>query len=131
MLRECYRVLAPGGKIRFATPNLLKYIQLFQEPKTDEVQSYLGRKLEIHSWAKTSRPEVTILNGEMRSFGHKYIYDPQTLSDRFTEAGFRTIAQFPPGESDDPQLRGIESRHTNIWRPVNDYESMCLQATRP
>jgi predicted SAM-dependent methyltransferase len=131
MLRECSRVLAPGGKIRFATPNLLKYVQLFQEPKTDEMQSYLGRKLEFQSWPKSSRPEATILNREMRSFYHKYLYDPQTLSDRFAAAGFRAVAQFPPGESDDPQLRGIESRHTNFWRPVNDYESMCLQASRP
>jgi len=131
MLRECYRVLVPAGKIRIATPNLLKYIQLFQEPKTDEVQDYLGRKIEIHSWPKSSRPEATILNREMRSFGHKYLYDPQTLSDRFAEAGFGTITQFPPGESDDPQLRGIESRHNNFWRPVNDYESMSFQASRP
>jgi len=131
LLRECYRTLAPGGKIRLATPNLMKYIQLFQEPNTDEAQSYIPKKLAIHGWPPSSRPETMILNMEMRSFGHQFLYDPRTLSNRLAQAGFRMITEFPPGESDDPQLRGIESRHTNLWRPVNDYESMVLQAVRP
>ena len=50
ILRECYRVLAPGGKIRFATPNLLKYLQLFRDPKTPEIDSYLNAKLLWHGW---------------------------------------------------------------------------------
>src|SRR5205823_4217702 len=99
-----YRVLAPGGKIRFATPNLIKYIQLFQEPQTDEIRSYLNRKLEVHGWPRSVEPELMVLNMEMRSFGHRFLYDPRTLSNRLTQAGFRMIAQFPPGESDDPQL---------------------------
>jgi predicted SAM-dependent methyltransferase len=131
-LRECYRVLAPGGKIRFATPNLLKYLQLFQEPKTPEIDSYLNAKLRWHGWPQTSEREVTILNLEMRSFGHQFLYDPRALSDRLTEAGFRTITAFPPGESDDPQLHGMEGRHNNLQlRPINDYETMVLQAVRP
>jgi predicted SAM-dependent methyltransferase len=134
MLRECYRVLAPGGKVRFATPNLLKYIALFQEPKTEEVQNYMRLKFQVHGWPAGARPESTILNSEMRSFGHQFLYDPRTLSDRLAQAGFRMVAEFPPGESDDPQLRGIEARHNTSdvsWRAVNDYEVMVLQAVRP
>ncbi len=131
MLRECYRVLAPGGKIRLSTPNLMKYIQLFQEPKTEEVQAYIRRKIEAHVWPESSRPELMILNLEMRSFGHQYLYDPRALSDRLAQSGFRMIAEFPPGESDDPQLRGVEIRHANSWRGLNDFESMVLQAVRP
>ena len=131
MLRECYRVLAPGGKIRLATPNLVKYIELFQEPKNEEVQSYLGSKIKGHRWPQSSMPASMILNMEMRSFGHQYLYDPRTLSDRLKEAGFGMVAEFRPGESDDPQLRGVESRHLNELREINDYESMVLQAVRP
>jgi predicted SAM-dependent methyltransferase len=132
MLRECYRVLAPGGKIRLATPNLLKYVQLFRDPKTAEIDSYLEGKLGWFAWPRTASRETMILNLEMRSFGHKFVYDPQTLSERLSQAGFRTIAEFPPGESDDPQLRGVEARHYNVpIRPMNDYETMILQAVRP
>ncbi len=131
MLRECYRVLAPGGKIRFATPNLLKYFQLFEEPKTEAVRNYLRDKIARQGWPASSRPEAMILNLEMRSFGHEFLYDPRTLSDSLAQAGFKTIVQFSPGESDDPQLRGVEARHNTDWRPVNDYESMVLQAVHP
>jgi len=132
MLRECYRVLAPGGKIRFATPNLLKYLQLFRDPKTPEIDNYLDAKIHWHGWPQTSDRGTMILNMEMRSFGHEFLYDPRTLSNRLMEAGFRMIMQFPPGESDDPQLRGVETRHKDArLRPMNDYESMVIQAVRP
>lgn len=132
MLRECYRVLAPGGKIRFATPNLLKYLQLFQDPKSPEIDSYLNAKLHWHGWPQASRRESVILNMEMRSFGHQFLYDPGTLSDRLTQAGFRMIGEFSPGKSDDPQLRGLEARQYNPpVRPMDDYETMVLQGVRP
>jgi predicted SAM-dependent methyltransferase len=131
MLRECHRVLAPGGKIRLATPNLLKYFALFQEPATEEVKRYIADKLKYDNWPQTSRPAATILNLEFRSFGHQFLYDPATLSDSLAKTGFQTITQFHPGESDDPQLRGIEMRHNNaVVREANDYESMVLQAVR-
>src|SRR5579863_357329 len=68
MLRECHRVLAPGGKIRLATPNLLKYFALFREPATEEAQRYIAAKLKEYGWPQTSRPAATILNLEFRSF---------------------------------------------------------------
>jgi predicted SAM-dependent methyltransferase len=131
MLRECHRVLASGGKLRLATPNLAKYIQLFQDPKPRDVREYLQKKLETHHWPPSSHPELMILNFEMRSFGHQYIYDPSTLAERLTKAGFRMVTERKPGESDDPQLRDIEARHNSSWRLINDYESMILEAVRP
>jgi predicted SAM-dependent methyltransferase len=132
MLRECHRVLASGGKIRFATPNLLNYFKLFAEPKTPEIQRYIDAKLKFHGWPRTARPESYILNLELRSFGHQFVYDPRSLSDSLAQAGFQSIVQFPPGESDDPELRGIEARHKNpATREMNDFESMVLQAVKP
>jgi len=132
MLRECYRVLAPSGKIRLATPNLLKYFALYQDPPTEDGTRYMATKLLDYGWPHTSRPAATILNLEFRSFDHQFLYDPATLSDSLAAAGFRMITQFHPGESDDPQLRGIELRHNDTrLREMNDYESMVLQAVRP
>lgn len=131
-LKECRRVLAPGGKIRVATPNLRKYILLLQEPKSDEQLRYIQTKLRYHGWEATAHPDIEILNLEFRSFGHQFIYDPQSLSDVLTQAGFQHVSTFNPGESDDPALRDIESRHRDpVVRVMNDYESMVLQAMVP
>jgi predicted SAM-dependent methyltransferase len=79
MLGECHRVLARGGKIRLATPNLLKYFQLFQEQRTPEIQRFIDAKLKYHFWTGAKRPESLIVNREFRFFGHQYLYDPSTL----------------------------------------------------
>ena len=132
MLGECYRVLAPGGKIRLATPNVLKLFALYQDPPTEEAKRYIAAKLKEHGWPRTSRPAATILKLELTSFGHQFLYDPVTISSSLAAAGFKMVTQFQPGESDDPQLRGVERRHNNAaLREMNDYESMVFQAVRP
>jgi predicted SAM-dependent methyltransferase len=132
MLRECYRVLAPGGKIRLATPDLMKYFQLLQDPNSEQSQRYIEAKLKFHFWPRTSEPAANIFNMELRSFGHQFLYDQPTLSDSLSRAGFQRISSFAPGESDEPQLRGIDWRHnSDLARESNDYESMVLQAARP
>jgi predicted SAM-dependent methyltransferase len=131
MLKECYRVLGSGGKIRIATPNLLRYVQLFREEKTPEMRRYLEGKIDWHGWPNTREPECLILNYQMRSFGHQFLYDPATLRDGLALAGFQMITEFSPGESDDTALRGIEARHNARIRDLNDYETMVFQAVRP
>jgi hypothetical protein len=80
----------------------------------------------------TAHPESEVLNLELRSFGHQFVYDPATLSDSLAQAGFERIAQFAPVESDDSQLQGVESGHKDPGiRGLNDYETMVLQAMRP
>lgn len=141
MLRESYRTLKPGGKIRIATPNLLRLIQLFEDAKTDEMKAYIHDKIEADYWEtplpRTASPECVILNAELNNpgsgsyhIGHQFVYDPKTLRESLERAGFRDIKQFAPGESDDPQLRGLELRHKSIHRTMNDYETMVFQAEK-
>ena len=132
MLKETYRILAPGGKVRIATPNLLQFVALFQQEKTDEMQHYLQGKLAWHGWPKHATSECFILNLQMRSFGHRFLYDPETLKVVLTGTGFESLREFKVGESDDPHLRGIEQRRKEKWiPPLNDYETMIFQAVKP
>jgi len=135
MLRESQRTLKPGGKIRITTPNLLRLMQLFQDNKTDEQKTYLDGTLTGGYWPeplpRTISPAAVILNYEMRSFGHKFLYDPQTLRQSLEIAGFQDSKELAPGESDDPQLAGLDTRHKAAVHVRNDYETMVFQATRP
>jgi len=134
MFRECRRTLKPGGKIRMATPNLLTLVQLFQDPKSEAARTYIQGKLGADYWTeelpRTVSPECVILNYEMRSWGHRFLYDPRTLRQSLEQAGFQSIQEFAPGESDDAELENLEMRHKVGAHAVNDYETMVLQAVR-
>ena len=131
MLRECQRILQPGGKIRIATPNLLKFVELFQEAKTEDMRRYMAAKVKWHGWPWVTTPECLILNLQMQSFGHKFLYDPQTLRHSLETVGYQQIREFAPGDSDDILLKGVEVRHTWQGRFQADYETMVFQAVRP
>lgn len=131
MMKESFRVLAPGGRVRLATPDLRKVVALLDGDTSPARKQYLARKLEFHDYPKTPFPEVYILNMEMRDFGHQFLYHEELLRATMEAAGFRDVRRFSPGESDDAHLRGAEARSTWGAADVNAYESMVLEATRP
>jgi predicted SAM-dependent methyltransferase len=131
MLSESFRILRPGGKVRIATPNLRRFLALFDGEDSDEVRRYIQYKLAWHGWPDSPNRACTILNREMSSFGHRFLYDPETLGARLTSAGFTAIQQFVVGDSDDESLRGLESRGPLGFEHVNAYETMVLQAVKP
>lgn len=131
MLRDCYRILTPGGRLRIATPNLLKFLEVFRQEQPSEVQHFIQRKLKSTGWPHTASPECMILNMQMRDWGHLFVYDPRSLRELFERVGFRNIQQFASGESDDPNLRNLESRQNTSDRDVDTYETMVFQAVRP
>ena len=127
-LREAHRVLVPGGKVRLVTPNLLSFVALFGEQKPD---TYIARKLDFHEWPKDSPdPACLILNYQMRSWGHQFLYTPKMMRAALEKAGFNQIRQFTPGETDDPNLKGVEIRSQTAWNDLNVFDSMAFEATR-
>jgi predicted SAM-dependent methyltransferase len=132
MLKECHRILAPGGKIRIATPNLLKLVELFREPASQDVRQYIERKEAWHEWPATPDPACFIINNELRGWGHQFVYTPKMLRGALEGAGFSEVKEFQVGQSDDAVLAGIEARGN--WpereREVNARETMILEAVR-
>ncbi|HEU0122440.1 MAG TPA: methyltransferase domain-containing protein [Bryobacteraceae bacterium] len=131
MLRESYRVLAPGGKVRVATPNLVKFIGLFAEDKKDDARRYMSDKIAWHEWPATPDPECYILNQELRQWGHRFVYTPKLLRASLEAAGFREIRELQAGESDDPVFRGIELRSLSNVGDINRFETLVFEAVRP
>jgi predicted SAM-dependent methyltransferase len=129
MLKEAHRVLAPGGKIRIATPNLLQYIALFGQ-QNDTMKAYIPRKLDYHYWKPSPDVECFLLNAELRSWGHQFVYTPKMLRASFEKAGFTNIKQYAPGESEDPAMAGLEMRSDGEYKDMDKYESMVFEAVR-
>jgi predicted SAM-dependent methyltransferase len=131
MLHESARILVPGGKVRIATPNLLQFVRLFQNPKTVEMTNYIPGKLAWHQWPTHPLAESFILNLQLSQFGHKFVYDPETLKSAISESGFTSIKEVRPSESDDPEFRDIERREGLEIKRLNEYETMIFEASKP
>jgi predicted SAM-dependent methyltransferase len=133
MLRECHRVLAPGGKVRTVTPNLTKFVQLVGGATGAVDRQFIDAKLRIHGWPVTPVPEVYILNREVRDWGHQFLYDPATLRKSLELAGFQRIKEYPVGEKTDPVFQEAELRTrypgSDLW-VINNWEAMAIEATR-
>jgi predicted SAM-dependent methyltransferase len=85
-LRESHRVLRPGGTIRIATPSLERLAALYAGGDTAERY--------VHWAVDTLEPEVAaplpgvVINNFFRSWGHRFVYDAQTLREALEDAGF-------------------------------------------
>jgi predicted SAM-dependent methyltransferase len=83
-LRECRNALADNGVLRVSTPNI------------EWVMKHLTSAIDI--------------NKAFHGWGHKFLYDRNTLAAALKAAGFTNIRFHRYGESDHAELRGLE-RH--------------------
>lgn len=134
MMRECLRVLKPGGTLRVSTPDLSISLQLYGEPQDGELRAYQNWfiRRELPHLAGNPNGGVFILNMGFRAWGHQFLYDRATLSEALVQSGFGQLKFFSPSESDDPELRGIETHGrengTTRW---DDIEAFVLEAKKP
>ena len=135
LLRECWRVLAPGGRIRVGVPDLGMFLRLFDDPSTwtDDMRAYAGICAAWHG----NRTPCQILNWLVRQgeadgspFAHKFQYDGAELHAALVAAGFVEVARHAVGESDDPELRGVENVERLPPRMLA-VETMVLEARKP
>jgi predicted SAM-dependent methyltransferase len=133
MLKECYRILAPGGKLRVVTPNLAKFVQLLTGNPDADAQRFIAAKLRLAGWPESPVTGAYIFNRQVRDWGTQFLYDPATLRKSLELAGFKQIAEYRVDEKTDPVFREVEFRTRNegsdLW-VVNRWESMAFEAVR-
>jgi predicted SAM-dependent methyltransferase len=129
MLKECRRVLKPGGVIRIATPNLRNILALMDE---ENHKPYLEWALKEFDLPKSPYPQATsVVNNFFRSWGHQFIYDRAMLRTALEQEDFSDVTECQVGESQHPELRGLE-RHGVRWNDfINKFETMVFEAKKP
>ena len=127
MLKECFRVLKVGGRIRIITPDIDRIISLRSPDKTELQRRYISWHMESFFPSISKDKEVFVINNAFSGFGHRFLYDYETLRESLHRAGFDDVERMPYGHSNDENLRGID------WRArdeMTSYTGLCVEARR-
>jgi predicted SAM-dependent methyltransferase len=103
LIRDCFRVLRPGGVLRVSTPDLRAVIDEYLDMRVDR-------------WANVDWHPSTpcqMVNEALRLWGHLFVYDFAELAAAFEVAGFVSVRRQTWRESEHPELCGLELRPFN------------------
>lgn len=114
-LKECRRLLKPGGILRLIVPDALKYCR-----------ALVAKDWEMARLLRDTKPYQTLmemLNDVFRQNGeHLYAYDEETLRRLLKSAGFTEIRKTDYGKS---LMEGLAMEQQ--WRAE---ESLCMEAVK-
>lgn len=127
MLKECYRILKPGGVIRIATPNLKFLVDLYIHPEKEINKAYIKYNAERSGLPASS---VFTVNYFHTAWGHQIIYDQETLSGLLEEVGFKEVCPCEVGQSSHAPLCNVEQHFKSFTYEFNLLETMILEARR-
>ena len=118
LLRECMRTLTPGGLIRCAVPDLR---QLAASYLDGQITS--SRALAADAFMVALNPRTEIEANAVQRFvwrnisgaQHQWMYDAESLSAMFEEAGFSTVRVSGYQESAMPNIDLLEMRPESVF----------------
>lgn len=114
-LRECYRVLQPGGVIRLSTPDAERFLRSYVED---------GEFLRHPSFPEPIETSLDRINLMMRENGqHLWVYDRESLSLALKRAGFSRVIAQKFGESVHPRLQKLDT-------PARAFESLYIEGVK-
>jgi predicted SAM-dependent methyltransferase len=100
LLSRVRAAMAAGAVIRVSTPDLAKLVKDYQA----------GRVIRMEHGGWFPETPCRMVNEGMRLWGHTFVYDEPELVALLDECGFSDIRRVKWGESDNPELRRLESR---------------------
>jgi predicted SAM-dependent methyltransferase len=114
MLRECRRVLKPGGTVRIATPDLEVLLALYGHNRSPLQARYIKWMTDRSLHGIAVYKASFVINNAFRSWGHQFLYDAELMGLAMRQSGFTNIQRCAIGESVDENLTGIESHGENV-----------------
>lgn len=115
LIRECFRVLAPGGILRIATPDLGELARAYSSGVADSgstaADTLMTRLMTFHEVPGTRAQQLV---RRLVTAPHQWLYDEESLANVFREAGFVNPVRRAFREGDLPDLEQIEHRDDSL-----------------
>lgn len=131
MLRECHRVLKPRGVIRISTPDLRFLVDLYQNPFDPLNERFI--KWSANGGAGGAiipAAPAYVISKFHTTWGHKIIYDYDTLAALLQQFGFNDICQCELSQSKHAALQDVERHHLVYSAELYKLQTMILEATK-
>jgi predicted SAM-dependent methyltransferase len=110
LLKECFRCLEPGGRIRITIPDGEAFIRFYCDQIDDETKTDLRQG---HS--RFFGTDMDIVNSGFRwKHQHFYMYDEETFRKLLEEIGYVQIQRYNFRESAVPELEQLDSPRRRI-----------------
>lgn len=107
LLRECLRVLKPGGTMRAAVPNARLYLEGYFNPAQFERERFCRWPVGLRYDSRIDVVNfIAYLGGE-----HKFLFDEENLPRVIAEAGFRDVRL----DTFDHSIDMVEREHESLY----------------
>ena len=123
LLRECRRVLRPGGVLRLVVPDLRAAVEEYVSGGDGDL---LNERLGLREPRPPSGNPAYRVYSALKDFhSHKWMYDEASLSSRLETAGFEDVRGMGYLESRIDGIEAVELRHRVI-----DEHGICVEGVR-
>jgi predicted SAM-dependent methyltransferase len=119
-LAEVFRVLEPGGVCRTCTPDLQGIVHEYLQQDSEMLALHREHGYDAPTWAH-------FVNNYSHMWGHRFLFDSDSLSELLTEAGFIEVERVPFGESRHQELRGTDTHAMGALDSI----VLCMDAVKP
>lgn len=116
-LKECRRVLRPGGVVRIATPSI-------ERIRREGTQAYFNftTKWQPHATAQGAMHAIAYCHG------HRSVWTDSLLESTLFLAGYKWVTKCNPHASASEQLRDVDGHHRVIGEDWNRIETIVYEA---